>query len=123
MTTCDHKNTATLQVELCFGLKHTRRALHWSRSIDWPNGPRQLAHTRASLPWTERPEQLSTTLGDSTSRPRGAWKTAQYGALLGVAMRLASRATRRDSLQIQRINQWLHLPWMESLARLSNTHG
>src|SRR3954453_2023891 len=38
-------------------------------------------------------------------------------------MRLASRAMRCDSLHLQRTNKWPHLPWMESLARLSNTHG
>src|SRR3954466_5753010 len=62
-------------------------------------------------------------LGDSSRETRGAWKNAQYGALLGVAMRLASRATRCDSLQLQRAIQRPHLPWTESLARLSNTHG
>src|SRR4051794_27792543 len=62
-------------------------------------------------------------LGDSPRETRGAWKNAKYGALLGVATRLASRATRCDSLQQQRKLESPHLPWTESLARLSNTHG
>src|SRR4051795_11458882 len=70
-----------------------------SKRIDWPHGPRQAAQTCPSLPWTERPEQPSTTLRDSPRETRSAWKNAQYGALLGVTKRLASRATRCDSLQ------------------------
>src|SRR3954465_10936209 len=91
--------------------------------IDWPHGPRQAAQTCPSLPWTERPEQPSTTLGDSPRQTRSAWKNAQYGALLGVAKRLASRAMRCESLQKTAKILSLDLPWMESLAWLSSTHG
>ena len=69
-------------------------------------------HPCPSLPWTERPETLSTALARSPWRPNASRKNAEYGALLGVAKRLASRATRCDSLP-QRMKKSPHYPWIE----------
>src|SRR3954449_10423207 len=116
MTTCDQKITAALQVELCSGLKHTRRAPHWSRPIDWPHGPRQYAQTRPSLPWTERLRIAKYyARGLVTRDPRRLEKRSVRSPPWGRhATGFTSHEMRLATITVK--IQRPHLPWMESLA-------